>query len=424
MSKIQIEKDFKELIPGRSSEIQIEKYYKAKKKEMIMLFAMAFLLLGISVFLEFQSTKPQENKLKRNSYGEGKKEVPLEVKINENNWTPFVMVLEEKEFTEEEITKLYRSLVNELPEIIKKENTDLEEVNSDLDLVVVLEEYPFRISWESSRPEIVDEDGTVYFENVTQEEKVNLTVLFQYGEWERQEVISVVVKPKNQEDYIFYLTKELKEKEALTRKEEEFLLPASYLENSLQWRYPFSNSTVVLGVLFLIILPFISYQKDAEIHRKLIQRREELQDAFPEFITRLILYLEAGMSVRGAIFRFLQDGKEKNKTGYLYEELAYVCRQIKNGLPEKEGYELLAVRCNLPSYRKLTNLLIQHIQKGSNTILDNLRKEATKAVEEKKGRIQKRGEEMGTKLLFPMIIMLLIVMVFIMVPALFSFQVS
>ena len=106
----------------------------------------------------------------------------------------------------------------------------------------------------------------------------------------------------------------------------------------------------------------------------------------------------------------------------MYEELAYVCRQMKNGLPEKEGYELLAIRCNLSNYRKLTNLLLQHIQKGSNTILENLRKEAAKAMEEKKGRIQKKGEEMGTKLLFPMMIMLLIVMVFIMVPALFSFQ--
>ena len=54
--------------------------------------------------------------------------------------------------------------------------------------------------------------------------------------------------------------------------------------------------------------------------------------------------------------------------------------------------------------------------------LDNLRKEASKSIEDKKGRIQKKGEEIGTKLMFPMMIMLLIVMVFIMVPALFSFQ--
>ena len=73
-------------------------------------------------------------------------------------------------------------------------------------------------------------------------------------------------------------------------------------------------------------------------------------------------------------------------------------------------------------YFKLTSLLIQHMQKGSITILESLRKEVLKAKEEQKGRIQKRGEEMETKLLFPMMIMLGIVMIFIMVPALFSFQ--
>ena len=423
MSKIQIEKDFRELIPGGNVGNQIQEYYKHKKKEMCMLLLFALFLLGISFYSEYQFRRPEENKLERNEYGEGKKEVALEIKVNEEKWDSLVMTLEEKEYTEEEITQLYQMAVKELPNSIINNNSDLNKITSALELVTVLDEYPFQISWYSSRPEIIDEDGEVYFENVTQQEEVSLKALFQYGEWEREEVILVKVLPKSENDYLFYLSKSLKEKEGVTRAEKDFLLPDTYQENSLQWRYPSSNSTIVLGILFFIILPFVSYQKDAEIHRKIQKRREELMDSFPDFISQLVLYMEAGMSVSGALFRFLQDGQRNNKKEYLYEELAFVCRQMKNGLPEKEGYELLAVRCNLPSYRKLSNLLIQHIQKGSNTILDNLRKEAAKAVEEKKGRIQKRGEEMGTKLLFPMMIMLLIVMVFIMVPAMFSFQV-
>lgn len=423
MSKIQIEKDFKELIPGINAKVHIREYYKVKKKEMLLLFLLAIGILGISFCLDIQSAKLDENKLKRNEYGEGKKEVSLEVKVNEEPWSPFIMELEEKEYSKEEIANLYQELIETLPRIIKKENKDLRKITSNLNLVTIMDEYPFQISWNSSRPEIVDVDGSVYFENVIKEEEVRLVAFFQYGEWEREEVISITVLPKNKEDFLFYLTKSLKEKEKMTREEEIFNLPDTYKEKELQWRYPSSNNTVVLGIIFLLILPFISYQKDAEIHHRILQRREELLDSYPEFISQLILYMEAGMSVSGAMLRLQQEGEHKNKKGYLYEELAYVCRQMKNGLPEKDGYELLAQRCNLAGYRKLTNMLMQHIQKGSNTILDNLRKEAVKAVEEKKGRIQKKGEEMGTKLLFPMMIMLLIVMVFIMVPALFSFQV-
>ena len=71
----------------------------------------------------------------------------------------------------------------------------------------------------------------------------------------------------------------------------------------------------------------------------------------------------------------------------------------------------------------MSGMLIQHLYKGGNHILEELKNEAIKAGEEQKRIMQKKGEEMGTKLLFPMILMLGIVMVFIMVPALFSFQI-
>ena len=130
------------------------------------------------------------------------------------------------------------------------------------------------------------------------------------------------------------------------------------------------------------------------------------------------------MSIKGAFFRIGEDyrKKEKKKENYLYTELLYVCRQMRNGLTEKSAYELLGKRCDLSCYKKLSGLLIQQLQKGGSGILESLREESARASEEEKRRIQKKGEEMGTKLLFPMILMLAIVMIFILVPALLSFQ--
>ncbi len=126
MSKLQIEKDLKELTPGGNYKAKIKEYYKAKKKEMMLLLIMALVLIGISFFLELQSIKPEENKLNRNQYGEGRKEVSLELKINEEKWIPFSVILEEKEYTEEELKELYIKIAEELPNIIKKENSTLE----------------------------------------------------------------------------------------------------------------------------------------------------------------------------------------------------------------------------------------------------------------------------------------------------------
>ena len=55
-------------------------------------------------------------------------------------------------------------------------------------------------------------------------------------------------------------------------------------------------------------------------------------------------------------------------------------------------------------------------------MLEQLKKEIDDANEEQYRKIKKRGEEMGTKLLFPMMLLLGIVMALIMIPAFTSFQ--
>ena len=87
------------------------------------------------------------------------------------------------------------------------------------------------------------------------------------------------------------------------------------------------------------------------------------------------------------------------------------------------AYELLGSRCGLPLYRKLSTLLIQNVQKGAAGMLDTLRQESWKVNEERKNQIKRKGEEAGTKLLFPMMLMLGMVMILVIVPACFAFQV-
>ena len=71
---------------------------------------------------------------------------------------------------------------------------------------------------------------------------------------------------------------------------------------------------------------------------------------------------------------------------------------------------------------KFSTLLSQNIRKGSNDLLYVLRQEADNAFVERKNVAKKLGEEAGTKLLLPMMMMLCIVMVIIMIPAYFSFM--
>ena len=69
----------------------------------------------------------------------------------------------------------------------------------------------------------------------------------------------------------------------------------------------------------------------------------------------------------------------------------------------------------------MSTLLGVQLKQGNDQLLQILEKEADSALEEQKNRARKAGEEAGTKLLFPMMLMLLVVMFLILVPAYLDF---
>lgn len=425
MDKEQIVKDFSELYIGKNPGKLANEYYQKKKKEMFLLFIAAIIIVALCMIMDLENSSLENNKIMRKEADSGKEEISLQIKTEEGVWQDIILVLNPIEYSEEELEQLFAEACEILPALIQKENESLDKIHSDLDLLQEIEGFPFSISWESSDSQIIDASGKLLYAEENLNKVLELTATFIYEGWERTFSLPIHVITNSTKDFMVSLEENLKEQEKMTRQEKEFSLPDTFMEKSLQWRYLPGNSAIVLGILFIIMLPFISYQKDQEIHNQTRKRKEQLQESFPEFISKLILLIEAGMSIRGAIFRIAEDYQKSRsgKENYLYEEILYICRQMKNGLSERESFELLAKRCNLACYKKLSGLLIQHLQKGGNSILETLRNESRKASEEQKRQLQKKGEEMGTKLLFPMIIMLGIVMVFIMVPALFSFQI-
>ena len=131
------------------------------------------------------------------------------------------------------------------------------------------------------------------------------------------------------------------------------------------------------------------------------------------------------MTIRNSFIKMGEDYRkqQKERRRYVYEEILITCNELLSGRSESEAYDHFGKRCQMPAYMTLGALLSQNIRKGSNDLLDMLRREADNAIAERKNLAKKLGEEAGTKLLLPMMMMLCIVMVIIMIPAYFSFTV-
>ena len=104
----------------------------------------------------------------------------------------------------------------------------------------------------------------------------------------------------------------------------------------------------------------------------------------------------------------------------------YVKRKIVsinvNGEKERIAYERFAMELDVVCYRRLVRVLIGNLEKGSGDIGAYLEEESKKAYEERVLLAKKLGEEASTKMLFPLMLMMLLVMGIVMAPAIIRFS--
>ncbi len=423
----QLDEKFKILQPGVAVGKQVKDYYVAQYSLiLIVIFLGDLLCLAAWVSAHSNPLLMNGNSIGRNPHGSGDVSIELSAHIEGEEEEIFDYLVEERVYTEEEIGTLYEKAVHSLENVILGKNESLEDVRQDLKLVTALEGYPFEISWESSSYALISIDGAVDNKELTEGEIVTLTAHFRYEQWVCDHQLYVKVNP------VIYTDRELVRKQVeelmnvqaeRTKHEETMKLPEKIGERPIVWQEIIEDSSGYFLLLVLLAAGVLYWGRGRDLDQKLERRKKELLLDYPEIVNKLTLYMGAGMTIRNAFFKMGEDYKKQSnrKKRYIYEEILMVCYELQSGRSESEAYDHMGKRCQVQAYMKLSALLSQNIRKGSNDLLQMLRQEADNAFAERKGLAKKLGEEAGTKLLLPMMMMLCIVMVIIMIPAYFSF---
>lgn len=156
------------------------------------------------------------------------------------------------------------------------------------------------------------------------------------------------------------------------------------------------------------------------------KRQDQMRLDYPEIVSRMALFLGAGMTAKRTFRKIVEEyERQKSRTGRrcAYEEMGTALREMEAGCTEAESYENFGKRCKNSEYLRLAALLSQNLRKGTRGLSHLLKLEAARALEEKKARAKRLGEEAGTKLLLPMFLMLAVVLVIVIVPAFLSLQI-
>ena len=427
ISRRQLEDRLRALHPELPVAVQVREYYR-KQYKLVLLAVLAGVLLSLAAWgsIRTDSLLADGGVLKRNPYGQGSIPVELEAMVDGEEQEYFDYIVEERKYTLGEAEQLYREASEKLPEAILGDNESLEDVRYPLQLVTKLDGYPFEISWESSSYALVNTDGTVDNSGLEEGVTVTLTAHIRYEQtaWDSQ--MYVQVNPAvytDRERFRNRLEELLREKEEQTQSAEEMILPDSLDSRPIVWKEVIRDNSGTLFLLAAAAAVFLYWGRRRELDQMIERRKKELLLDYPEIVNKLALYMGAGMTIRNAFFKMGEDYRkqQKERRRYVYEEILITCNELQGGKAESEAYDRFGRRCQVPVYMKLSTLLSQNLRKGSNDLLLMLRQEADNAFAERKNLAKKLGEEAGTKLLLPMMMMLCIVMVLIMIPAFFSF---
>ena len=388
------------------------------------------------VVMELMSVAENSGFTKLERAGPGHGEKVYEVMVSgldpqkEDTEVPIEIPVGERIYTNQEAKLLFDRIEPELKVQILGENPSLSMVRTDLKLQSSLDPYGLRISWETNNPDVIDSFGGVHNENLEDKgETVLLTALVTDGTYNRNYDFMVLVFPPKltREEKIAAPFKKLLEQEDLRQQtKEQLMLPDQFAGHALRYSKPKEQSNRMLPLLGLTCAVLLHLKGKVEKQEEKKEREKQLLFDYSEVISKLVVYIGAGLTIRGAWERIVtgyEEGVKKKKRNVrpAYEEMVKTAAQIGSGVTESRAYSEFGRRCGLQPYIKLSALLEQSRKNGGKQLRTSLELEMVSAFEQRKNYAKKLGEEAGTRLLFPLLMMLGVVMIMIVVPAFLEF---
>lgn len=178
-----------------------------------------------------------------------------------------------------------------------------------------------------------------------------------------------------------------------------------------------SSDGIILTVTAAVAPFAIPFLVDSSLDGEIKKRRLSIQMEFPEFVNKLTLLVNAGMTISRAWEKIINENKRDH---ILYDEMRYALAQIRAGKSEGAAYEEFARRCHVKEVTKFVSVIVMNLRRGGSEIVPVLREQGHECWEMRKNAAKELGEQAGTKILIPMMIMFLGIVLIVVTPAVLS----
>lgn len=326
-------------------------------------------------------------------------------------------------YSEEEIVNMKENFLDELKLTVLSGNSSFEEIYDDLAFPEALEGYPFTLGYRVRPRGIVDSSGAI-INDIDEETPIELEITYSLEDFEEKETIEGFILPQTkseEEEFTKKLKKYLDNENENNRSSKTLILPTQINGVNIKWSKKKSTKVPAIIVLTVVCAGFVFFKDRILSGENEKKRREKIIIEYPDFAVKYALLNEAGLTHRQIVDRLASEF-EKKKDSPIYEEIYKVSLDVKGGVPLTDALDSMSKNCGVREITFFVGLINRNIKKGGREISAELRKAADESSSEKREKIRRKAETAGTRLLIPMVFLLIIVFALIMIPAFDSFS--
>lgn len=390
----------------------------------ILLFCVLGCLQGMAA--QMGGNELASGEIARREPGEGDREAEAYAFLKEENTEyALTLMIEEREYQKAEEERLLAGAKAEIDKTFCGTNASVREIRST---PLVLEAYQngsVLAEWLFSKEDVISPEGKINQQALGEApEEVEAVVSLSCGKASEFYRFSFFVIPEEKSKKDRDIAEIQSQIQKQDRTKAVVKLPKEINGQDIHWREADAAKPAELFGLGILAAVTAAYVQKEQKEKQKKKRKQNLLMGYPEFVSKLSLLLGAGMTISAALRKINQMHRQKkngkNSKDAVYEELYQIICKMDNGMGELRAYQEFAEQCGIRPYRKLCSLLILGQRKGAQKLLEQLNEEAEKVFLERKNTARKFGEEAGTKMLLPMMMMLVIVMGIIAIPAFLS----
>lgn len=392
------------------------------------LIIMLSFVLSIICSMFLRTDIVSDNYIKRLGVDEYDTEMEIEVEGLLDEPQKIEIPVSKRVYSKDEAKEAIKKGMDEILATLPGENTSLQNITTNLNLTNEISDLGISVSWDFGDTDIVDILGNVHNENLSEDLDLDIVVTLSYETYEESYIIPARICPQilsEDERLLKGFKEKIIEADKSQIEKDGYTLPDTYEGKKLIYRF---NESIDFNLIWImgIIISLLLYCREKENKKKIDEKRKrELMKDYPDIVSKLIVFIGAGLSVRQSWESIVKDYEneitESGERRYAYEEMSKALARLKNGTQENIVYKDFGRSCSLRQYMKLSSLLEQNRRSGLANMHTLLSLESQSAWDERINLARREGEELNTKLLLPLFMMLLIVMMMIIVPALLIF---